>query len=413
MRPLKNNTISRFEKSNYLLPDETKELDNETAKNIIISCAFDLQVPISKTEILDICNTNTITCKKLNISISKLLSSSKIKQKNKNIFISCENNLIIFVFNNGKEVFLFNDNLNYKKLEFPNPIIQVFTKSESSMFLDNMGYIWVLKKDLNIEKSKVKSIFTPNLMKYFTLGENECYFIDICSSLYKFNNNFQSFSFEKMKNVKNISCGSDFVFVLCFDFSLWSKGFNSFGQLGLKDYLWRIEFTQVQCNEFIISMSSGLNHSLFLTTSQKIFGCGDNSNGQLGIGENIKKSPKLYQISHLEGITTIACNRTRSFCIDSEGNLFAFGNNISFRPKKIEIPPIQVISNNFSNKTAFLDVNQDIWICNDSLYHQDEELFYKIDKIEILDFENSNNRKLELNFDKIYENRKSYVSFKF
>ncbi len=67
---------------------------------------------------------------------------------------------------------------------------------------------------------------------------------------------------------------------------VWSCGQNSYGELGLGDSVMRKSFTRVSCldNKIITSIGAGNEHSLFVTSDGKLLTSGYNDNGQCGTG---------------------------------------------------------------------------------------------------------------------------------
>lgn len=75
-------------------------------------------------------------------------------------------------------------------------------------------------------------------------------------------------------------------------------------------------------------LATGWDYSLGLKTDGTVWTWGDNTQGQLGngsIGGNPHSTPT--QISGLTGITALAANNNHSLAIDSNGDVWAWGNN--------------------------------------------------------------------------------------
>ncbi|XP_050413737.1 protein RCC2 [Patella vulgata] len=107
-----------------------------------------------------------------------------------------------------------------------------------------------------------------------------------------------------------------------------SWGRNEKGQLGHGDTERRDLPTKVEfLDPFnIIDAACGKNHTLFLTDKGKVFSCGENKFGQLGLGHQ-NPTVTLPSKVHCKGpaIRKVACGGDFSMISDIRGNLFSFG----------------------------------------------------------------------------------------
>ncbi|KAL4472922.1 hypothetical protein ABPG72_007799 [Tetrahymena utriculariae] len=124
--------------------------------------------------------------------------------------------------------------------------------------------------------------------------------------------------------VKQLSFGAYHSSVLLEYGEVCSFGQNEKGQLGIGN---STNESLPKMNEFIqeitTMISCGYHYSLFLTKSMKVLACGDNSEGQLGLG-NKRSQLKPVLINKLENIQTIDAKQ-HSAAINSNGDLFLFG----------------------------------------------------------------------------------------
>ena len=81
----------------------------------------------------------------------------------------------------------------------------------------------------------------------------------------------------------------------------------------------------------IISICAGFHHTLFLTDGGRVICCGSNQYGQLGFGENVTEviTPSFVDSSILKDIIAIQCGEYYSLCLDRHGNVWVFGRNDS------------------------------------------------------------------------------------
>ena len=109
---------------------------------------------------------------------------------------------------------------------------------------------------------------------------------------------------------------------------VYACGVNSSGQLGLNDTTNRNIPTLVSANigSLTITAIASRSHTLFLTNNGKVYACGSNSNGQLGLGDKINRlKPTL--ISSLPPISAIACGATYSIFITYDKKVYSCGIN--------------------------------------------------------------------------------------
>ena len=81
-------------------------------------------------------------------------------------------------------------------------------------------------------------------------------------------------------------------FVITSDFSILCAGCNHDGKLGLGDYEDRKEMTKMESNQRFVAISCGDYHTIGLDDQGNLYSCGDNSYGQLGLGDNTKRNGK-------------------------------------------------------------------------------------------------------------------------
>jgi alpha-tubulin suppressor-like RCC1 family protein len=154
--------------------------------------------------------------------------------------------------------------------------------------------------------------------------------------------------------ITEISCGGDHSLFLTSEGYVYGCGYNWSGQLGLGNQFERKNPTlihkyydnteSVNYNMIrITEISSGLEHSLFLTSEDCVYSCGSNWNGQLGLGtggEGTKETrPTLietYYDSDSEAInydkiiiTKISSGGMHSLFLTSEGRAYSCGDNLN------------------------------------------------------------------------------------
>lgn len=113
---------------------------------------------------------------------------------------------------------------------------------------------------------------------------------------------------------------------------VWAFGDNACGQLGLGDQLARILPEKLDWTFGAIkSISCGLTHALFLTKQGKVYACGKNDQGQLGLGDKVEFVHQPTLVSKLTFHTSfIACAGQSSMVTSQKGDLWTFGQSRDF-----------------------------------------------------------------------------------
>jgi len=134
--------------------------------------------------------------------------------------------------------------------------------------------------------------------------------------------------------IKKVVCGSSHTMYLTTDGKVYACGSNSSGQLGTGDnitYYYPIQITSL--NSLIIKDITSGSHSLFLTNDGKVYSCGKNDNGQLGLGDYTNRTvPTLISASIGSLIiSAIAGIELFSLFLTNNGNVYSCGRGISGR----------------------------------------------------------------------------------
>jgi alpha-tubulin suppressor-like RCC1 family protein len=121
---------------------------------------------------------------------------------------------------------------------------------------------------------------------------------------------------------------------------VFSVGNSSDGQLGIEDvksHRIQLHLGKNGVNAPIIPIDSpilgsvtaiaaGGKHSLFLNSQGQVFSCGDNADGQLGLGDTESKLVPTWLFSiRMETIIAIAAGSSHSLLLNSEGQVLSFG----------------------------------------------------------------------------------------
>nr|WP_280173724.1 thrombospondin type 3 repeat-containing protein [Desulfatibacillum alkenivorans] len=129
-----------------------------------------------------------------------------------------------------------------------------------------------------------------------------------------------------ISNVAAIAAGEDYSLALTRDGSLWAWGDNYGGQLGLGDNEDRNTPQKVEVLSNVAAIAAGGNHSLALTLDGSVWSWGRNSRGQLGLDDNDDRNTP-QPVTTISNIKAIAAGNKHSFAISEEGLAWAWGYN--------------------------------------------------------------------------------------
>ena len=161
---------------------------------------------------------------------------------------------------------------------------------------------------------------------------------------------------EDIPPVLSVSCGYAHTLMVTTDSNLWSRGNNTFGQLCLGNKKGQFKPQKTSFSN-ISKISTGSHHSLFQNNKGEIFSCGYNGNGECGLGnfDSPQITPSLIPNVPLN-IVQFVCGNNQNLFLDSEGNVYSFGDNNhgqlglghntnqNVLNKIPNIPPIKVVS---------------------------------------------------------------------
>jgi hypothetical protein len=138
---------------------------------------------------------------------------------------------------------------------------------------------------------------------------------------------------QKYRYKTRLASGNSFVLLIS-EGKVYSCGSNMAGALGLGDDIESTDIpTEIPDLDNIVEVAVGYNHSLALTKDGKVYGFGDND-GQLGI-INLEYSRSPVLISNLKDVISVVATKNTSFVLTKEGNVYLFGEKIGGEEKGI------------------------------------------------------------------------------
>ena len=129
-------------------------------------------------------------------------------------------------------------------------------------------------------------------------------------------------------DIKEIYCGQHHTIILKNDGTLWGTGWNRFGELGLGDTTNRTTFTQITTNaDDIKSVYCGAYHTFILENDSTLWGCGYNPDGELGLGDTINRTTFTQITTNTDDIKEIYCGWGHTLILKNNGTLWGCGYN--------------------------------------------------------------------------------------
>lgn len=127
----------------------------------------------------------------------------------------------------------------------------------------------------------------------------------------------------------DISAGEGFVIMVDKDGRVISWGENSMGQLGIgnRDCREKPRVNSV-IPDGILQISAGAQHSICISRSGDVFAWGGNRKGQLGDGQlTSNSSPFLIPQLRHRPITMVSCGENHTLALTVGGNVYSWGDN--------------------------------------------------------------------------------------
>jgi len=144
-------------------------------------------------------------------------------------------------------------------------------------------------------------------------------------------NNLTAMLIPSGKTAQSITCGENHSTVLMTDGTIYGTGDNFYGQLG--DGTSRSKSKLIQMpnttGKTVSKISNGGNHTMILNTDGTIYGTGYNGNGQLGNGSIVSSLKLIYEMKNTTGKTpeSIIGGYDNTFVLMTDGTAYGCGSN--------------------------------------------------------------------------------------
>ncbi len=257
-------------------------------------------------------------------------------------------------------------------------IIKVSSSSTHTLFLTNNGKVYGIGYNANgqlangsttneftnpvicsdIQNYYIVDITTAYFASFFLTSGNIIYrsgsnnFGILGGSTSTIYNNAVEYSYFTGKNIIKMFCGGGYhIMFLSSDNKLYGCGYNGYGQLGIGN---TTNTTPEEVSFFnninIKDVSVGSTHTLVLTTDGKVYGFGYDGNGELGRGNTNASGysePGLATILSSYNVSYISASYERSLFITTDNKVYSVGFNHRG----------QLGNGNFENKTQLQHIS--------------------------------------------------------
>lgn len=136
------------------------------------------------------------------------------------------------------------------------------------------------------------------------------------------------------KKIQAVSCGQFHTIILTVEGEAYAWGSNKFGQCGIN--LKAIAFHEPKKVDFeeyyfpyLRQINAGGNHSGFIDDVGRLFMCGKNDFGQLGLDQFVnQQKPVVVGEVERHSMREVACGDEHTLILDKKGKVYVMGSNI-------------------------------------------------------------------------------------
>ncbi len=179
----------------------------------------------------------------------------------------------------------------------------------------------------------------------------------------------ESYQLSDHKCIK-VSCGPSHMIMITENYDVYSSGVSKDGRLGLPNLRIPNYSSFVKIPNFkAVSASCGAYHSMFITEDNRVFACGSNQYGQLGLNIDVVYTPLQLNIEAV----SVECYDCYTIFITKDNDVFVCGrncNNVLGIPGNSEIyfptqiPNFKAVSVTCTfNCTKFINEDGVVFIC--------------------------------------------------
>ena len=129
-----------------------------------------------------------------------------------------------------------------------------------------------------------------------------------------------------LSGITAVAGGFSHTIALKSDGTVWTWGYNTYGQLGDETNTSRSTPVKVSNLSGVIAIANGANSTIALKSDGTVWAWGDNESGELGDGTTTNRKTPV-QVSSLGGIAAIAGGSEHTIALKSDGTVWAWGHN--------------------------------------------------------------------------------------
>lgn len=203
----------------------------------------------------------------------------------------------------------------YVKSDYEQNIVQPIVKNVFKMDRSTYHTLYILSN---------KSVYASGdnsfgQIPFASSSESEVFLRDITDNIKKLTS--------KGYDIKEVVCGGYHTFLMLENNDIYACGLNCYGQLGINITSDIVRtMTKVNTPEYIEKIYTGGYHTFFIGSSGKIYACGKNDWGQLGLG-TITDTQELTVVPNISDVQYIRCGESHTFFVLSDGTIQGCGQN--------------------------------------------------------------------------------------
>ena len=208
--------------------------------------------------------------------------------------------------------------------------------------------------------------------------------------------NIKSTPIKIMDNVAAVSAGYWYTAAIKTDGSLWTWGYNEYGQLGDGTTDRENPYgksTPIKIMDDVAAVSAGSGHTAAIKTDGSLWTWGRNDDGQLGDGTTEGKSTP---IKIMDNVATVSAESDYTAAIKTDGSLWTLGDNfwgqIGDGTRENKYTPVKIMDNVAAvsagaDHTVAIKTDGSLWTWGDNNYGQlgDGTTTWKFTPVKIMD----------------------------
>jgi len=133
------------------------------------------------------------------------------------------------------------------------------------------------------------------------------------------------------KRIRHVAFGIEHIIMLADDGTVFGCGQNKNGNLGVGVLFNRSALNPIPVphGDLIKEVATGDDHTIMLSKEGKVYGCGKNTNGQLGIGSYYNQSRLIsVPIPNFKRIRHVTACDNRTILLAEDGTVYGCGSNL-------------------------------------------------------------------------------------